>query len=99
MIGLRRGLVHGAKITRIIGAMSATSSAHWLGSEPLRSRNIKHHQIIWPDGRPHALVARLGKHAPFQPAPARASLPTVKTVHRQFRVLEGGRTDGKYDKR
>ena len=93
-------LLHtGNKITRIIGAMSATSMPHWVGSEPLRSRQLKQHQIIWPDGRPHAIVARLGRQAPFQPASAGAGVPTVKTVQRQFRVLEGGRTDGKYDKR
>jgi hypothetical protein len=93
-------LVHtGNKITRIIGAMSATSAPHWLGSEPLRSRQLKHHQIIWPDGRPHAIAVRLGRQAPFQPPPAGAGVPPVKTDQRRFRVLEGGRTDGKYDKR
>jgi hypothetical protein len=93
-------LLHtGNKITRIIGAMSPTSSPYWLGSEPLRSRHLKHHQIIWPDGRPHAIVARLGRQAPFRPTPASIGVHTVKTDQRRFRVLEGGRTDDKYDKR
>ena len=49
-------LVHTCnKITRIIGAMSATSAPYWLGSEPLRGRHLKHHQTIWPDGRPHVM--------------------------------------------
>jgi hypothetical protein len=91
-------LLHaGQKIGRIIGAMSATSAPHWLESEPLRSRQLQRHELIWPDGRPHAVVERLGKQAPF--LPARAQMRIVKTGRRQFRVFEGGRTTGKYDKR
>ncbi len=93
-------LLHtGNKITRIIGAMSPTSAPYWLGSEPLRGRHLKHHQIIWPDGRPHAIAARLGTQAPFRPVLTGAGVQTVKTDQRRFRVLEGGRVDGKYDKR
>jgi hypothetical protein len=93
-------LVHtGNKITRIIGAMSATSAPYWLGSEPLRARHLKHHQTIWPDGRPHAIAARLGTPPPFRPALTDAAVQTVKADQRRFRVLEGGRIDGKYDKR
>jgi hypothetical protein len=93
-------LLHtGNKITRIIGAMSPASSPYWLGSEPLLNRRLKHHQVIWPDGRPHAVLARLGRQAPFGPAPAAAGAHPVKTDQRRFRVLEGGRTGGKFDKR
>jgi hypothetical protein len=93
-------LLHtGNKITRIIGAMSPTSAPYWLGSEALRGRHLKHHQIIWPDGRPHAIAERLGRQAPFRPALTGAGVQTVKTDQRRFRVLEGGRVDGKYDKR
>jgi hypothetical protein len=93
-------LVHtGNKITRIIGAMSATSAPYWLGSEPLRARHLKHHQTIWPDGRPHAIAARLGTPPPFRPALTDAAVQTVKADQRRFRVLEGGRVDGKHDKR
>ena len=37
-------LLHAGKITRIIGAMSATSAPHWLGHEPLRSRQLMRHR-------------------------------------------------------
>lgn len=87
----------GQKITRIIGAMSATSAPFWLDSEPLRNRRLQRHDLIWPDGRPHAIVERLGKPAPF--LPARAQMRIVKTGRGQLRVFEGGRTGGKYDKR
>lgn len=92
-------LLHAGKITRIIGAMSATSAPYWLGTEPLRSRRLKHHQLVWPDGRPHAMLARLGQQAPFHPALTGAGVRVVKTGQRRFRVLEGGRAGSKYDKR
>jgi hypothetical protein len=92
-------LLHAGKITRIIGAMSATSSPPWLGSEPLRSRHLKQHQLLWPDGRPHALLARLGRQAPFHPGLAGAGVRIVKAEHRRFRVFDGGRAGSKHDKR
>src|SRR5262245_33235166 len=40
-------LVHaGQRIGRIIGAMSATSTPHWLVSEPLLSRRLQRHEIV-----------------------------------------------------
>jgi len=91
-------LLHSGKtVERIIGAMSAASHPHWLSHEPLTSRRLLRHEIVWPDGRPHSLLDRSGKLAPFMPAPVEARPATP--VQRQFRVLEGGRTDGKHDKR
>ena len=90
-------LVHaGQKIGRIIGAICATSAPHWLGSAPLLSRHLRRHEVIWPDGRPHSVVERLSKQAPFQPERAHARI--VRTDRRQFRVFDGGRAPGKYDK-
>ena len=90
-------LVHaGQKISRIIGAMSATSAPHWLDNEPLLSRRLRRHELIWPDGRPHAVVERAGRQVPF--LPARAQMRIVKTGRRQFRVFEGGRAADKLEK-
>jgi hypothetical protein len=90
-------LVHaGQKIGRIIGAMSANTAPHWLDNEPLLSRRLQRHELIWPDGRPHAVVERVGRQVPF--LPARAQMRIVKTGRRQFRVFEGGRTSGKLEK-
>jgi len=88
-------LLHGGKITRIIGAVSVTSAPHWLGSEPLRNLRVKQHRLSWPNGRPHAGVLRPGDQAPLSPPDARA----VRDDRRRFRVVEGGRASGKYDKR
>jgi hypothetical protein len=72
-------------IGRVIGAMSATASPHWLGHEPLRARRLLHHELIWPDGRPHAALAAM-------PPPARPPA-TGGGLRRGFRVLAGGRKE------
>jgi len=91
-------LLHGgSQVTRIIGAMSASSAPHWLHNEPLRSRRLLRHEIVWPDGRPHSIVERMGRQVPFLARLAGSRL--FKSNQRQFRVLEGGRRDGKFDKR
>ena len=86
----------GDKIVRLIGATSPTSRPHWLDSEPLRTRQLLRHELIWPDGRPHSVVERLARQAPQ--LPGRAQMRTVKAGRRQFRVFEGGRADGKQHK-
>jgi len=85
-------LLHGGKITRIIGAVSVTSPPHWLGSEPLRNLRVKQHRLVWPDGRPHA-------SALAQVPALRTSNPhLVRADQRRFRVVEGGRANDKHDK-
>ena len=92
-------LLHGGnKISRVIGVMSAVSTPHWLSNEPLRSRHLLRHQLIWPDGRPHSVIERSGAQAPFQ-APASAAMPLSAAGRRKFRVVDGGRAGSKPDKR
>jgi hypothetical protein len=91
-------LLHaGNSIGRIIGATSALSTPPWLQGDPQLPRRLLRHELIWPDGRPHSIVLRAGKQAPFLPPPADVRI--VTSERRQFRVLDGGRTDGKHDKR
>lgn len=80
-------------ISRYLGAMSPIESPHWLGHEPLRPHALVHHDVIWPDGRPHAVIERVGHQAPFLPALAQARV--VRFNRRQFRILDGGRQDPK----
>jgi hypothetical protein len=91
-------LLHGGKITRIIGAVSVTSAPHWLGSEPLRNLRVKQHRLFWPDGRPHAGVLHPGGQAPLAPTLSPPDARAVRADRRHFRVVEGGRASGKYDK-
>jgi hypothetical protein len=92
-------LYHGGKITRIIGAMSATSAPHWLGLEPLPSRRLKQHRLVWPDGRPGATgEPRHASPAPGAPAPPSPGLRVLKADQPRFRVVEGGRARTTHDK-
>jgi hypothetical protein len=85
----------GRRIARIIGAIGAMSAPYWLASEPMGSRRLLRHELIWPDGRPHAVVERLTQAA----LPARSEARIVRTEQRQFRVFQGGLAGGKGDKR
>lgn len=74
---------------RVIGAMSVLTSPHWLGYEHLTNKRLIDHNLIWPDGRPRAIIERTGREAPFRSAPLAARL--VKSDRRLFRVFDGGR--------
>lgn len=87
--GILLPLMHSnSTIDRVIGAMTATTSPHWLGHEHLSEKRLLRHDQVWPDGRPHALVERT-RHAPF--LPASPEVRVVKDERRSFRVLDGGR--------
>lgn len=75
-------------IGRLLGAMSPTTAPHWLGHEKLTQKSLINHELVWPDGRPHALISRPGRSAPFAP---RSNERTRTDRWRNFRVLEGGR--------
>jgi hypothetical protein len=85
-------LVHSANsINRIIGAMSLTSPTPIGASEQPLQRRLRRHEVIWPDGRPRAVLER-GSTAPFQTAQPPPAPPAAKGERPQLRVLEGGRT-------
>lgn len=79
------------RITRLLGAISSRNHEPWLGQEPLKPGRITASKIIWPDGRPHAIVERM---APPPPSPFKYDFTRSRLVRnrrRQFRVYEGGR--------
>lgn len=78
-----------AKVSRYVGSLSAIDAPAWLGFEPLRDFALAEQWLIWPDGRPHAVVERSNRQAPFMPEFANARV--VRLNRRQFRVLDGGR--------
>ena len=81
-------LVHPAdEVTRYLGAISAIDGPAWLGETPLTPDSVVCHELIWPEGRPHAVVAQ--SQIPFSQALAAARI--VRFDRRQFRVLDGGR--------
>ncbi|HWB44158.1 MAG TPA: PAS domain-containing protein [Hyphomicrobiaceae bacterium] len=75
---------------RILGAISTTGPVLWLGSARLDSKRLQREEVIWPDGRPHSLLERSGRQAPFLPAAMDGRL--VRDQRRNFRVLQGGRS-------
>jgi hypothetical protein len=84
-------LMHSDGMSRVIGTATTTASPHWLGHERLREKRIVRHELIWPDGRPHGVVERAGRQAPFLPEGQEARI--VRDERRLFRVLDGGRED------
>jgi hypothetical protein len=84
-------LVHTANsINRIIGAMSLTSPTPIGASEQPLRRRLRRLEVIWPDGRPRAVLER-GSTAPFQAAQAPPAA-AQKGERPQLRLLDGGRT-------
>jgi hypothetical protein len=82
-------LVHnGAEITRLLGAMTTSDLSNWLGHEPLEKLHVTGFNLIWPDGRPHAVLSRSEHQSPF--AACHGYSRTVRSEHRSFRVYDGG---------
>src|SRR5262245_34695347 len=77
-------------IGRVIGAISAITSPHWLGHDHLRDKRLVAHDLIWPDGRPNSAIG-----ATAQPGAAPSSDPVgiARGDRRNFRVLDGGRKE------
>lgn len=85
-------LVHPAnEVTRYLGSLSAIDPPLWLGAQPLVSSWVATHTLIWPDGRPHSLDDDSARQLPF--APELAAARVVRSAHRQFRILDGGRKE------
>ncbi len=75
-------------VERVLGAMTLLSDQPWLGQEPLVSRKLTAHQVIWPEGRPHAIAQKIDRQQPFAPHIRHARI--VRSDRRQFRVYDGG---------
>lgn len=76
------------EVSRYVGAVSAINPPQWVGTEALRDFKLVDHAILWPDGRPHAVIERSNHQAPFMPEFENARI--VRLNRRQFRVLDGG---------
>jgi hypothetical protein len=86
-------LIHaGNAIERVLGAVSAIASPHWLGHDRLVAKRLVSHDLIWPDGRP-SYRAGLPSTQTASPAPAGPPPGLVRGDRRAFRVLDGGRKE------
>lgn len=75
-------------IDRLLGCISALDEPKWLGAERITSKRLLDTEIIWPDGRPHAMVERANRQSPFLPRIRSGRI--VRQDRRQFRVYDGG---------
>lgn len=75
-------------IDRFLGVIAPIDPPIWLGSVRLEQRQLLTAELIWPDGRPHSIVERLGHQAPFLPDVRNARI--VRADRRAFRVYDGG---------
>ncbi len=73
---------------RFLGAITPLDRPDWLGHEALITKCLKHTELIWPEGRPHAIVEAMNRQSPFLPHIRNARI--VRVDRRQFRVYEGG---------
>jgi hypothetical protein len=82
-------------IDRMLGSITPREKPNWLGSVRLTRRKLLSHNLIWPDGRPLAIIQSIRRQAPFSPIVREARI--VRAKRRQFRVYDGGlgRSDGK----
>lgn len=88
-------LLHqGSEVGRFLGSLSPLETPAWLGTERLKTLRLLDHELIWPDGRPHAMAnqMRLTERAVHKSVNLSA-LPGARIVRgerRAFRVVEGG---------
>ncbi|MFN3869420.1 MAG: PAS domain-containing protein [Hyphomicrobiaceae bacterium] len=73
---------------RFVGALSRLPPAEMAALERATSRRLVSAEMIWPDGKPHAVMATANRQAPFLPHVRNARI--VRSERRQFRVYEGG---------
>ena len=75
-------------VDRFLGSIAPIEKPDWLGTVPLTHRKILSHSLVWPEGRPHAVIENMHRQAPFLPTIRQAKI--VRSHRRQFRVYEGG---------
>lgn len=79
-------------VDRLLGSLTPLASPAWLGHEPVTIKRLVSHEIIWPEGRPHAVADAMKRQSPFMPHIRNARI--VRVDRRQFRVYEGGLGQG-----
>ena len=75
-------------VDRFLGGVAPEQAYPWLGLEPLGNWRLVTHELIWPNGRPQAVIDASHRQSPFLPHVRNARI--VRSEGRQFRVYDGG---------
>ncbi|MFN0218162.1 MAG: PAS domain-containing protein [Hyphomicrobium sp.] len=75
-------------VDRFLGSIAPVQAPDWLGMTPIGKPAIVAHELIWPDGRPHAMIDTMGRQSPFLPQLREGRI--IRAERRQFRVYDGG---------
>lgn len=82
-------LIHTREVVdRFLGSCTPIEAPEWLGSEPVTTYKLVANEMVWPEGRPHAVTDAMHRQSPFMPHVRNARL--VRVDRRQFRVYDGG---------
>lgn len=79
-------------VDRFLGSIAMLDHPGWLGHEPLSKHRMLTYDLVWPDGRPHAMIDATGRQAPFMAEMREARI--VRSDRRNFRVYDGGLSNG-----
>lgn len=92
--GLLLPLVHhDGEIRRILATIGAVETPPWLNARAITSVTLDAVEVVWPEGRPHAVLHKAQHQAPFDAVLQQGRI--VTQARRRFRVFEGGRADDK----
>lgn len=82
-------LVHTRDVVdRFVGTIAKTQNLPWIGTVPLETLRLGATELVWPDGRQHAMIDGRDRQTPFAPPLREARI--VRADRRQFRVYDGG---------
>ena len=84
-------------VDRYLGSIAFVDEPVWLHNEPLGKHRMLDNNLIWPDGRPHAMIDSAHRQAPFLPQMREARI--VRSDRRNFRVYDGGLSNTDDDRR
>jgi hypothetical protein len=76
-------------VTRLLGSAAPLDAMPVTGPRTPLVHELQSHDIIWPDGRPHAILDQMNRQSPFAPENRNARI--VTSNRRRFRVFDGGR--------
>ena len=76
-------------VTRLLGCAALLDAVPFGRPAVPVPQTLVHHETIWPDGRPHAILEQMNRQSPFAPEHRLGRI--VTSERRRFRVFDGGK--------